>query len=754
MHEASSWAAQQLAEFLASVSAHTDESRALRGALELATEAFEAPAAAIVVDGSLSASVGFPAGRAPIGELIEASVEHRTELLVTGVGLCRVATIDFQIEDEAAALILARPDAAFDADEVRLLRSMARVLALTVNNLRVLSALRDRQHLLERQSAIQRLISTRAPLAATLRAVTEGVAAFFPADRVMLYFLDDSAVTLTPSFTVGMPPGFDPRRAQVPVGRGVVGRAAADDELIVIDHYATSSYALEAGIKSGIHAMMAAPVHEHGTVLGSLVVASAEGGRVFSPSERELVQSFAEHASLAVTDAKTVEALHDAVSDALYKAMHDPLTALANRTRFLDRLDHALAIRRRPGIEAAILYVDIDDFKLINDRFGHVAGDRLLLDVAERLTQSVRSGDTVARLGGDEFAVLLEQTAGPVDAEEAAQRILDGFRSPFNVAHADVAVTASVGIALASTGGLSADEVLRNADVAMYRAKNAGKDRAVVFESSMYESLLERIELEADLRKAIKTREVDVHFQPIVDLDERRVVGVEALARWQHTRRGPVAPATFVPLAEETGVITALGRQILFQACHWLGDWHRQHPEQPIYVSVNVSASQLQDPGFPEDVARALIESHLDPQSLVLEITESVLMQDTDGTLARLGELKALGVRLALDDFGTGYSSLSYLRRFPVDLLKIDRSFVTALCAGTGGPSIIEAIIALGDALRLECVAEGVEEVEELEALRAIGCRLAQGFHFAEPMPADQLGAFLLEAHSLDYAAG
>src|SRR5579862_1792835 len=733
MHQ-SSWAAQHLAEFLASVSAYSYENQALRGALELTTEAFEAPAAAIVVNGTVSASVGFPAGRTPVLDLIEVSTASAAELAVAGVGLCRTVAIEFPIDGDHAALVLARPDADFDTDEVRLLRSMARVLSLTLNNLRVVSALRGRQRLLEQQSAIQRLISTRAPMDDALRAVTAGVATFFPGERVMLFFLDESAVTLTPSFTVGMPDDFEPGRAQVPIGRGVVGRAVAEDELTVIEAYQSSPEALRAGIESGLEATIAAPVHEHGTVVGTLVVASQTSGRTFSASERELVQSFAEHASLAVTDAKTVAALHDAVNDALYKAMHDPLTGLANRTRFLDRLDHALAVRRRPGIEAAILYVDIDDFKLVNDRFGHAAGDRLLLEVAERLTGSVREGDTVARLGGDEFAVLLEHTSGPLDAEEPAQRILETFHLPFTVAHADVALSASVGIALASRGGLSADEVLRNADVAMYRAKNAGKDRSVVFEEGMYESLLERIELEADLRKAIKTREVEVHFQPIVDLDESRVVGVEALARWHHTRRGQVPPTTFVPLAEETGIIVALGRQILFQACRWLGSWRREHPEQPLYVSVNVSASQLQDAAFIDDVAMAVTEAALEPSALVLEITESVLMQDTEGTLASLAELKGLGVRLALDDFGTGYSSLSYLRRFPVDLLKIDRSFVTALCAGSGGPSIIEAIIALGDALELDCVAEGVEEPDELEALRAIGCHLAQGFHFAQPM--------------------
>lgn len=745
MENASAWSAQQLAEFLAAVSSQTDEASALRCAVERASEAFEAEAAAIVFEGAVLASVGFAADATPTTALVAAVECPESGLEVPGIGPCQVVKAAFEMSGQDAALMLARSEYDFSREEVSLLRSMNRVLSLTLSNLRVYASLRERQALLEKLSLIESLIAMRAPLDEVFDAITSGATEILGDAMASLYFLDPTDPSiLRATSAVGVPSSIDSRATRVPVGRGALGKAVANDELVVVENYSSWAGALEPASASGVRATMAAPVHEGGKVVGALVVASQTPERIYSATEQDMLRSLAEHTGLAVTDARTVKALQEAVDDALHKALHDPLTGLSNRARFIDRLEHALTVRRPRGVEVAVLYVDIDDFKMVNDRFGHPTGDRLLVEVAERLLGAVRAGDTVARLGGDEFAVLFENAEGVAHAERGAGRILEAFNTPFLLGHHEVSASASIGIALAGPSGTTPDEALRNADVAMYRAKNAGKARAVVFEPGMYETLVERIELKAELRQALDRHEIEAHFQPIVDLSTERVVGVEALARWWHPRRGWVPPEVFIPVAEETGDILSLGRQVLLQACSWAGAWHKRHPDEPsLSVSVNVSARQLQDPGLPTDVAQALMASQLTPASLVLEITETVLMQDTEGSLARLKELKDIGVRLALDDFGTGYSSLSYLRRFPVDLLKIDRSFITALSAGDEVPLIVEAIVALGDVLGLDSVAEGVEEVGELTALRSIGCRFGQGFHFAEPMNAQELDRHL-----------
>ncbi len=743
MDSTSTWSAQQLAEFLAAVSGQSEEASALRGAVERASEAFEAEAAAIVFDGAVVASVGFPADTTPTEALLAAVSCPEGGLEVPGIGSCRVVTASLDMQGRDAVLMLARSGNDFSREEVSLLRSMNRVLSLTLSNLRVYASLRERQALLEKLSSIEGLIAMRAPLEEVFDAITSGVTAILGDGIASLYFLDPGDPSrLSPTST--MPPSIPADSARVPVGQGAGGQAVANDELVVIEEYAHRPHAPEMATVSAVHATMAAPVHEGGKVIGALVAASHTPQRRYTQAEQEMLQSLADHTGLAVADARTVKALQEAVDDALHKALHDPLTGLSNRARFIDRLEHAMTVRRPPGVEIAVLYIDVDDFKLVNDRFGHVIGDRLLVEVAERLVEAVRAGDTVARLGGDEFAILYENAEGIAHAERGAGRILEVFRNPFLLGHREVPASASIGIALAGPLGTTPDEVLRNADVAMYRAKSAGKARVVVFEPGMYESLVERIELKAELRQALDRHEIEAHFQPIVDLASERVIGVEALARWWHPRRGFVPPDVFIPLAEESGDIVGLGKQVLNQACAWAGNWHKRHPDDPpLSVSVNVSARQLQDAGFPTDVAQALMASQLAPASLVLEITESVLMQDIEGSLGRLNELKDIGVRLALDDFGTGYSSLSYLRRFPVDILKIDRSFVSALNAGEEVPLIIEAIIALGDVLGLESVAEGVEERRELAALRSIGCRYGQGFHFARPMTARDLDRHL-----------
>jgi diguanylate cyclase (GGDEF)-like protein/PAS domain S-box-containing protein len=425
-----------------------------------------------------------------------------------------------------------------------------------------------------------------------------------------------------------------------------------------------------------------------------------------------------------------------------HQAFHDPLTGLANRALFSDRVDHALARAGRTGPTAAVVFLDLDDFKTVNDTLGHDAGNELLVAVADRLRGILRPADTAARLGGDEFAILLEDVPGEQEALAIAERVTVALGEPFTLADHQVLVRASLGVAVAEAEHRQADELLRNADMAMYLAKANGKGRCERYEPSLHRTLVERFELIGDLRQALERDQFVVHYQPIVALTTGEITGLEALVRWRHPRRGIVPPAAFIPLAEETGLIIPIGRWVLEQACQQVRQW-QQLAGRRLSISVNLSARQFQDAGLVEDVAGALRQADLDPGCLVLEITESLLMHDTDATIAKLGALKALGVRLAIDDFGTGYSSLSYLRRFPVDILKVDKSFIDAVAGNAEDSALAQAIIELGHTLRLQTVAEGVEASDQASQLRALQCELGQGYYFAHPLDADQVAALL-----------
>ncbi len=430
-----------------------------------------------------------------------------------------------------------------------------------------------------------------------------------------------------------------------------------------------------------------------------------------------------------------------------HQAFHDPLTDLPNRSLFLDRADHALKRAARRGDEVAVLFMDLDNFKVINDSLGHEVGDELLVAVAGRLQSCLRPADTAARLGGDEFVVLLEDVEDPEEATNVAVRIEEALRVPFRVGEHNLFVTTSVGVALGGANGERAGDLLRNADLAMYRAKEGGKNNHAVFEASMNEKALERLGMEADLRRALEKGEFTVFYQPKVALSEEAgvvVVGFEALVRWEHPSRKLVSPAEFIPLAKETGLIVPLGRRVLEEACRQAKEWQDSYPSAPpLKMSVNLSARQLGEPGLLEDVATVLSETGLDPGTLVLEITEGILTEDTPVALATLRYLKLLGAKLAVDDFGTGYSSLSYLKRFPVDYLKIDRSFVAGLGRDPRDEGLVSAIVQLAHALGLKTTAEGVETEEQLERLRSLGCDLAQGFYFSKPVPVEAASSLL-----------
>jgi diguanylate cyclase (GGDEF)-like protein/PAS domain S-box-containing protein len=424
-----------------------------------------------------------------------------------------------------------------------------------------------------------------------------------------------------------------------------------------------------------------------------------------------------------------------------HQAFHDPLTGLANRLLFRDRTAQALARSQRDGTRPAVLFLDLDGFKTVNDSLGHAEGDRLIVEVAHRLLNATRGCDTVARLGGDEFAVLLAATADGDEARLVADRVLRTLARPVALAGREVLVGASLGIATAAPGD-GAGELLRNADLAMYRAKARGKGTCEVFAPEMYEAAQERVALEADLRRALARGEFRLAYQPIVDLASGQIVGAEALVRWHHPERGVVPPTRFVGVAEESGLVLPLGRLVLADACAEAAAWHAAGHDT-LYVAVNISGRQLEHPRFVADVADALDAAGLAPAALLLEITEGAVMHDTEASLARLAELKALGVRLAVDDFGTGYSSLSYLQRFPIDVLKIDKSFVDGVHEGGSSEALARTIVALGRTLALCTVAEGVERAEQRDALRALGCTLGQGYLFARPMPAEALGALV-----------
>jgi diguanylate cyclase (GGDEF)-like protein len=426
------------------------------------------------------------------------------------------------------------------------------------------------------------------------------------------------------------------------------------------------------------------------------------------------------------------------------QAFFDALTGLPNRGLFCDRLEQALVRSGRRKDAVGLLCLGLDNFKRINDNFGHEIGDKLLIEAAGRLRGCVRAQDTVARLGSDEFVVVLERLTGERDALPVAKAIGEQFKRPFQLDGHDVAVTVSVGIAFSDTSQENVLCLLRNADLAMHRAKRDGKARHVVFEAGMYTNTTARLDLEKDLRNAIEHNQLCIHYQPVVMMASGQIREVEALVRWQHPTLGLVSPAGFIPMAEETGLIIPIGKWVMEQACLQLAEWHRQFPlEPPLTLSVNVSPRQFQKAVLVSDIVQALLEASLPANCLKLEITESVIMRDIEATIRELWELNKLGVRIAVDDFGTGYSSLAYLKRLPLDALKIDRSFVSSIGEDQEATAIVCAMVALAKSLNLRVTGEGIETTEQAALLRNWGCDLGQGYMFGGPLDAKQMSARL-----------
>jgi diguanylate cyclase (GGDEF)-like protein/PAS domain S-box-containing protein len=444
-----------------------------------------------------------------------------------------------------------------------------------------------------------------------------------------------------------------------------------------------------------------------------------------------------------ITDRKLAEEqLH-------HDAFHDALTGLPNRALFMDHLKLSIArARRNASQKFAVIYLDLDRFKVINDSLGHTIGDQLLVGIADRLKDNLRPGDTVARLGGDEFVILIEDIAEDTEAVQVAERIQQQLSAPFTLSGREVFTTVSLGIAPSDTGYERAEDILRDADTAMYRAKSAGKARYEIFDRAMHARAINLLQMETDMRRALERDEFLIHYQPIVALDNFRLRGFEALVRWQHPERGFISPMDFIPIAEETGLIIQLGEVVMREACAQMQRWQTMFPvDPPLYVAVNLSSKQFSQSTLIDKVADILKETGVNPSSVKLEITESLVMENIDTATDMLRQLRALGIKLAIDDFGTGYSSLSYLHRFPIDTLKIDRSFVTRMSENNENTEIVRTIVVLAQNLGMDVVAEGVETNEQLVLLQKLGCENGQGYFFSKPVAAEGAERIITETY-------
>jgi diguanylate cyclase (GGDEF)-like protein len=733
--QAESWTTRQLAEFLSVVSSFTEERDALQGCVQRAAAAIGTDVAALIQEGKVSASVGFPSNAVPVADLVEASGDLRFERELGELGMC---TGMCSLVGEEGTLLVARAGRVdFSKDELDLLRGMGRVLALALRSIRLIGQLRERQTLLERLTLLQRSIASRADIEDVLHAIVTGASELLGDELVDLSLVDpEDPSVLEVVASVGYPPELLEHIRRTPVEVGIAGHAVAEQRPIVVEDYGRDPRRMPDVVVDGLRAIISAPVYQRGELVGALSLGTRRPGRRYSDIERDAVLAFAEHAGLALNDAKAAE-------ETAHQAFHDPLTGLANRALFVDRLAQARTRASAAGDSVGVMFADLDGFKTVNDSLGHAAGDQLLIIVGQRLASVVGPTDTVARFGGDEFAILVEDVRQPIELARIARRALDGLERVIEVEGREVFITASIGIAV---GLEETEDLLRNADLAMYEAKGQGKGRYEIFQRHMHDALAQRLELELDLKHAADRDQFVLHFQPIVEMESSTAVGVEALIRWRHPTQGLILPDRFIPIAEESGQIHALGRWVLWEACRRVVDWEDTYGR--LGLNVNISGAQLRQASLVREVAEILEATGLEPDRLTLEITESVLMEVSSSNTERLDALKKLGVQLAVDDFGTGYSSLQYLKRFPFDWLKIAKPFVDGVEGSDSQARIARAIIDLAHSLEIEVIAEGVESRRQAVVLGEIGCLNGQGFHFSPPLPAEEIAAFMAAGSS------
>jgi diguanylate cyclase (GGDEF)-like protein len=659
------------------VAAAEDEATALHAGLTVAVAGLEADCGAVIRNGAVLAAAG------PTESVPDAGRETAAPMEGGRLVIARRRALD----DGEVALV--REIAAVLDTTSRLAGRLATERAARARAEATASDLARRQRLFEDLSAIQRSISHRAPLPEILDAIVEAAAALFGAEMPAVLLADeDDPETLVLAASRGLSDAYRGTLARRRAGEGAAGRAYSEGRLIVVEDYAGSPDGSPYFAGLGVTAAMAAPVHERGRPIGSIIVATSRPGRRYSATERDILISLAEHASLAVSDARSV-------AEVAHRAMHDALTGLPNGALFRDRLQHAVARAERTGCPIAVLFCDLDRFKAVNDSLGHAAGDELLVAIGRRLGESVRAADTAARVGGDEFAILVEDLDEADRPETVARRIVERLGEPLVVSGREVRPSVSVGV---TVGIADAAALLRDADLAMYQAKRAGRGTVAVFETGMRDAAVDRLALEADLPEALAHGRIGVDYVPIADLRTGAPVGFDARVRWQHPERGTIGPDVLVALAEESGHIRAVGRVVLRDACARAAAEHQT-------IAVRLSASELAEPTLPADVAATLADTGLPATCLVLGVAETLLMEAPEAAIAPLAELKALGVRLAVDDFGVGPSSLRYLPRLGVDMLKLAPALADAMAGGGEDTVLARAVLDLAARLGLQVIA-------------------------------------------------
>jgi diguanylate cyclase (GGDEF)-like protein len=577
---------------------------------------------------------------------------------------------------------------------------------------------------------IQSSISRRAPLDDVLVAIVDGTTQLFGETVVCLRLRDPSDPSrLVLVASHGVHDRDLPQFSSSSSDFGIGGQAYRENRSVVVENYADTPNPTQALIDQGLQAAMAVPVRSDGVTVGSLSIGTL-WPQTFSDTEREMLEILAEHAGIALLDASSRESVR--------LALTDHLTGLPNRRLFLDRLTQGIEHARRDHQPLAVLFIDLDGFKAINDGRGHAAGDGVLKEVARRIERTIEPRDSAARLGGDEFVVMLEQS-DLARAATIADGIARAIKAPLRFGRRRFYVGATIGVAMIDGQHVDSEELLRQADIAMYRGKREGRNKVVIFEPSMEQAVVARAELEAELRRGIRSRAIYAVFQPVVDLRTGVVTSVEALARWTSATQGPIAPTRFVELAEQMNMVAELDLAMIESSCRLIRDVVDPITQRPVSLSVNLSPQHLDHLDVVEGLLAVLHDEDFPPTRLIVEVTETEAMRDPAGVGNRIGQLREHGIRVAIDDFGTGYSSLAYLEQFPIDYVKIDRRFVEQIEESDRSRSLVESMSRMVHSLGLTAVAEGVETLEQAQTLREMGFELAQGYYFARPVAADEL---------------